>query len=105
MDGDLARSHALQLNGGGEPDRATTDHANIALAGAQRQLRGQCARAPGKRPPASAMAIVMDDCLLTDALEFESRSGRAEGARAYRDAGDAIHRQPQWLQRREGRRA
>src|SRR5438874_2315382 len=63
---------------------------HLALPAGECPLCGHGARAPGQRPAAAAVPVVVNDGLAEDLLDLEPRALSAERSRADRDAGDAV---------------
>lgn len=91
VDGDL-QTGALRGKGGGEAESTAAEDGEFAEGGlsSEGSPDGDLGRAPGERPAASPVAVVVDDELVAEALGVHARTGGAEGAQADGDAEDAV---------------
>jgi hypothetical protein len=85
-----AQAGALRDAGGGQADGTAADDGDVLLARRQDQRQCFLGRAPGQRPSAAAMAVVVDNGLAVEALGLDARALRAEGARGDGDVDDAV---------------
>lgn len=81
---------ALRQDRRSKTQDAAADHRDLPCAGLHRLAHGERAGTPGQRPPAAAMAVIVNDQSAADTLAVEARSGGAEGARTDGDVEDAI---------------
>src|SRR5262249_962032 len=72
----------LREDRSGEAKRTAADHRDRARTDRHRLAHGNRARAPGERPAAAAMTIVVDDELVADLLGVEPRARGAERTQA-----------------------
>ena len=105
VDGDGADAGALQQDGRGEAEGSAADDGDVGLGGVgagESEGDGALAGAPGERPAGAAVAVVMHDQFIPDALGLDARADGAERTQAYSDLEQAVFVGADGRERRDG---